>query len=104
MKPKTIEEVLEDVKTWPEIAQADLAQAALGIEADLESGAYGEKYKPTPEEAAVLEWRIKEYEGAVEPVSYEECKVALRQVPSRVMRSKSCISVMPSRAPWEGGR
>ena len=36
MKPKTIEEVLERVKTWPEIAQADLAQAALGIEADLE--------------------------------------------------------------------
>jgi hypothetical protein len=67
MKPKTIEEVLEDVKTWPEIAQADLAQAALGIEADLESGAYGEKYKPTPEEAAVLEWRIKEYEAPSSP-------------------------------------
>ena len=72
MKPKTIEEVLERVKTWPEIAQADLAQAALGIEADLESGAYGEKYKPTSEEAAVLERRIKELdEGTVEPVSYE---------------------------------
>jgi hypothetical protein len=75
MKPKTIEEVLERVKTWPEIAQADLAQAALGIEADLESGAYGEKYKPTPEEAAVQERRIKELdEGAVEPVSYEDVR------------------------------
>ena len=75
MKPKTIEEVLERVKTWPEIAQADLAQAALGIEADLEKGAYGEKYKPTPEEAAVLERRIKELdEGTVEPVSYEDVR------------------------------
>ncbi|HAH66809.1 MAG TPA: hypothetical protein DCL72_15355 [Rhizobiales bacterium] len=75
MKPKTIEEVLERVKTWPEIAQADLAQAALGIEADLERGAYGEKYKPTPEEAAVLERRIKELdEGTVEPVSYEDVR------------------------------
>ena len=75
MKPKTIEEVLERVKTWPEIAQADLAQAALGIEADLESGAYGEKYKPTSEEAAVLERRIKELdEGTVEPVSYEDVR------------------------------
>lgn len=74
MKPKTIEEVLERVKTWPEIAQ-DLAQAALGIEADLESGAYGEKYRPTSEEAAVLERRIKELdEGTVEPVSYEDVR------------------------------
>jgi len=48
---------------------------ALGIEADLERGAYGEKYKPTPEEAAVLERRIKELdEGTVEPVSYEDVR------------------------------
>ncbi|HET7851317.1 MAG TPA: hypothetical protein VFK91_01050 [Methyloceanibacter sp.] len=47
MKRKTIEEVLERVKTWPEVAQADLAQAALGIEADLERGVYGETYVST---------------------------------------------------------
>jgi hypothetical protein len=75
MKPKAIEEVLERVKTWPEMAQADLAQAALGIEADLERGVYGETYVPTPEEAAVLKQRIKELDdGTVEPVSYEEVR------------------------------
>ena len=54
MKPKSIEEVLERVKAWPEIAQADQAQAALGIEAHLERGAYGETYTPTLEESVVL--------------------------------------------------
>jgi hypothetical protein len=42
MKPKAIEEVLEPAKTWPEVARADLAQAALGIEADIERGVYDE--------------------------------------------------------------
>ncbi len=75
MKPKTIEEVLERVKTWPEVAQADLAQAALGIEADLERGVYGATYVPTLEEVAVLKQRIKELDdGTVEPVSYEEVR------------------------------
>jgi hypothetical protein len=75
MKPKSIEDLLERVKAWPEIAQADLAQSALGIEAELERGAYGESYKPTPEEAAVLEQRMRELDkGAVEPISYEDVR------------------------------
>jgi hypothetical protein len=75
MKRKTIEEVLERVKTWPEVAQADLAQAALGIEADLERGVYGETYVPMPEEVAALKQRIKELDDrTVEPVSYEEVR------------------------------
>lgn len=60
MKPKSIEEVLERVKSWPAIAQADLAQAALGIEADLERGAYDEPYVPTPEEREALERALKQ--------------------------------------------
>ena len=64
MKPKTIEDVLERVKTWPEVAQADL-----------ERGVYGETYVPTPEEVAVLKQRIKDLDdGTVEPVSYEEVR------------------------------
>jgi hypothetical protein len=75
MKLKSIEDLLERVKTWPEIAQADLAQAALGIEAELERGGYGESYTPTREEAAVLEQRIRELdEGTVKPVSYEDVR------------------------------
>jgi hypothetical protein len=75
MKSKSIEELLERVKAWPKIAQADLAQAALGIEADLERGIYGEIYKPTPEEAEVLARRMKELDNkTVEAVGYEEIR------------------------------
>jgi hypothetical protein len=75
MKQKSIEALLERVKNWPASAQGDLAQAALSIEADIEQGAYGETYKPTPEEMAVLRQRMKELdEGAVDAVSYEEVR------------------------------
>ena len=75
MKRKTIEELLERVKAWPPGAQGDLAQAALGIEADIERGSYGETYKPTLEEAELLKQRMKELdEGTTEPVSYADIK------------------------------
>jgi hypothetical protein len=60
MKPKSIEDLLERVKTWPAGAQGDLAQAALGIEADIERGVYDEPYIPTDEERAALERALKQ--------------------------------------------
>jgi hypothetical protein len=75
MKPKSIEDLLERVKTWPPAAQGDLAQAALGIEADIEQGAYGETYIATTEEILLLRKRMKELdEDAVEPIGYEDIK------------------------------
>jgi hypothetical protein len=75
MKAKSIEDLLERVKNWPPAAQGDLAQVALGIEADIEQGTYGEAYKATTEEVAVLRRRMKELdEGSVEPVGYEDIK------------------------------
>ncbi len=44
MKEKSIEDLLERVKSWPAGAQRDLAQAVLSIEANLERGAYDEPY------------------------------------------------------------
>lgn len=75
MKPKSIEDLLERVKTWPPAAQGDLAQAALGIEAEIEQGSYGDTYRATPEEIALLERRMKELdEVAVEPIRYDDIK------------------------------
>jgi hypothetical protein len=54
MNEKSIEDLLERVKSWPAGAQRDLAQAVLSIEANLERGAYDEPYEPTPEEREVL--------------------------------------------------
>jgi hypothetical protein len=75
MKPKSIEDLLERVRTWPPGAQGDLAQAALGIETDIEQGAYGDAYKATPEEIELLKQRMKDLDkGKVSPVGYEEVK------------------------------
>ncbi len=72
MKPKSIEDLLERVKTWPPAAQGDLAQAALGIEADIERGAYeGEVYVPTEEERRALEEALKQADAG-EFVSEDE--------------------------------
>jgi hypothetical protein len=69
MKSKSIEDLLERVKTWPASArvkngpasaQGDLAQAALGIEADIERGVYDETYVPTDEEREALEPALKQ--------------------------------------------
>jgi hypothetical protein len=60
MKPKTIEDLLERVKSWPPGAQGDLAQAALGIEADIERGVYQEPCVPTKEEREALERALKQ--------------------------------------------
>lgn len=73
MKPKSIDELLERVKTWPPGAQGDLAQAVMSIEAELERGAYGGSYVPTPEETEILERRCKELdEGSVQPMGFAE--------------------------------
>jgi hypothetical protein len=73
MKPKAIDDLFERVKSWPPGAQGDLAQAMMSIEADIERGAYGGSYVPTPEEAETLERRCKELdEGSVEPVGFAE--------------------------------
>ena len=73
MKPKSIDDLLERVKTWPPGAQGDLAQAVMSIEAELERGAYDGSYVPTPEETEILEWRCKELdEGSVQPMSFAE--------------------------------
>ncbi len=75
MKPKMMEDLLERVKTWPESAQADLAQAAFGIEDDIERGVYGDSYLPTAEEIEILKRRCSELDdGTVEPVDYTEVK------------------------------
>jgi hypothetical protein len=74
MKPKSIEDLLQRVKAWPLSAQADLAQVALGIEAELERGAY-DSYTPTIEEGELLERRCSELDdGTVEPIGYAELK------------------------------
>jgi hypothetical protein len=46
MTAKTLKDVLELVETWPEEAQAELAQIALEIDAGLGDG----KYQATPAE------------------------------------------------------
>jgi predicted transcriptional regulator len=59
MKPKTIDDLIERVKSWPPGAQGDLAQAVMSIEADIERGNY-EPYTPTPEEQEALERALKQ--------------------------------------------
>jgi hypothetical protein len=80
MKPKTIEDLLERVKSWPPGAQGDLAQAVMSIEADLERGAYGGTYLATPEEAELLDRRCRELDdGTVEPIGFAEIKRAFEK-------------------------
>ena len=50
MKAKMIKEILQRAEGWPESAQADLAQAALEIERELQE----DTYTATPEEVAAI--------------------------------------------------
>jgi predicted transcriptional regulator len=56
MKAKVIKEILQRAEGWPESAQADLAQAALEIERELQE----DTYTATPEEVAAIERGLKE--------------------------------------------
>jgi hypothetical protein len=56
MNAKMIKEILQRAEGWPESAQADLAQAALEIESELQQGTYS----ATPEEVAAIERGLKE--------------------------------------------
>jgi hypothetical protein len=40
MRTKILRDVMRRVETWPEAAQAELAEIALGIEAELSADAY----------------------------------------------------------------
>jgi hypothetical protein len=55
MTAKILKEVLERVETWPEEAQAELAQIALEIDAGLGLG----KYHATPKELAGMDRGLK---------------------------------------------
>jgi predicted transcriptional regulator len=56
MNAKMIKEILQRAEGWPESAQADLAQAALEIESELQQ----DTYSATPEEVAAIERGLKE--------------------------------------------
>lgn len=56
MKPKMIKEILERAKDWPESAQAELAQAALESERELQH----DTYTATPDEVAAIERGLRE--------------------------------------------
>jgi predicted transcriptional regulator len=58
MNAKMIKEILQRAETWPESAQADLAQAALEIEKELQDSTY----TATPEEVAAIERGLREAE------------------------------------------
>jgi predicted transcriptional regulator len=58
MKAKMIKEILRRAEGWPESAQADLAQAALEIERELQQ----DTYTATPEEVAAIERGLRESE------------------------------------------
>ena len=58
MKAKIIKEILQRAEAWPESAQADLAQAALEIERELQEDTYTAK----PEEVAAIERGLREAE------------------------------------------
>jgi predicted transcriptional regulator len=58
MKAKVIKEILQRAEGWPESAQADLAQAALEIERELQQ----DTYTATPEEVAAIERGLREAE------------------------------------------
>ena len=58
MKAKMIKEILRRAEAWPESAQAELAQAALEIERELQDNTY----PATPEEVAAIERGLREAE------------------------------------------
>lgn len=58
MKAKTIKEILQRAEGWPESAQADLAQAALEIEKELQQ----DTYTATAEEVAGIERGLQQAE------------------------------------------
>jgi predicted transcriptional regulator len=58
MKAKMIKEILRRAEAWPESAQAELAQAALEIERELQDNTY----TATPEEVAAIERGLREAE------------------------------------------
>jgi predicted transcriptional regulator len=58
MKAKMIKEILRRAEAWPESAQAELAQAALEIERELQDNTY----TATPEEVAAIERGLREVE------------------------------------------
>ena len=55
MISKKLKDVLERVDAWPEVAQAELAELALEIDAGLGAG----KYHATPEELAGIKRGLK---------------------------------------------
>lgn len=55
MTAKILKDVLERVETWPEEAQAELAEIALEIDAGLAGG----KYHATPEELEGIDRGLK---------------------------------------------
>jgi predicted transcriptional regulator len=55
MTAKTLKDVLERVKTWPEEAQAELAEIAIEIDAGLAGGTY----HATPEELEGIDRGLK---------------------------------------------
>ena len=55
MTAKVLKDVLERVKTWPEEAQAELAEIALEIDAGLAGGVY----HATPEELEGIDRGLK---------------------------------------------
>jgi predicted transcriptional regulator len=55
MTAKVLKDVLERVERWPEEAQAELAEIALEIDAELAGG----KYHATPEELAGIDRGLK---------------------------------------------
>jgi predicted transcriptional regulator len=56
MTAKKLKDVLQRVEAWPEAAQAELAELALEIDAELAIG----KYHATPEEVAGIRRGLKD--------------------------------------------
>ena len=55
MTAKVLKEAMQRVETWPEEAQAELAEIALEIDAGLKGGTY----RATPEELAGIDRGLK---------------------------------------------
>ena len=55
MTAKVLKDAMQRVETWPEEAQAELAEIALEIDAGLKGGAY----RGTPEELAGIDRGLK---------------------------------------------
>jgi hypothetical protein len=69
MTAKKLTDVLRRVEAWPEAAQAELAELALEIDAELNSG----KYVPTPAELAGIDRGLKAAgEGRVTTLEHAE--------------------------------